>query len=79
MTWDQFNDNDGLVRNIMYIGNSGVSWIFGNSGVLPGEWKRNWNDYQLLLDYTKENVKKHNIDITKDTKMDDVWKKIMEK
>ena len=53
--------------------------IFGNSGVLPGEWKRNWNDYQLLLDYTKENVKKHNIDITKDTKMDDVWKKIMEK
>jgi hypothetical protein len=79
MTVAEFKDKDGFFSNVMYSVNSGVSWVTGTSGTLPNDMKQEWNDYQLLLAYTKDKAAEYKIDTTDDTKMDDVWKKIIEK
>lgn len=79
MTVAEFKDKDGFFSNVMYTVNSGISWLTGTSGVLWNDMKQEWNDYQLLLAYTKDKVAEYKIEVTDDTKMDDVWKKILEK
>jgi hypothetical protein len=79
MTMAEFKDKDGFFSNVMYTVNSGISWLTGTSGALPNDMKQEWKEYQLLLTYTKDKVVEYKIEVTDDTKMDDVWKKIMEK
>ncbi len=75
----EFTDENGLMSNLMYMINGGASWLTGTSGALPSGMKQDWEDYQLLLEYTKAMVKKHKIEYTEDAKMDDIWKQILAK
>ncbi len=79
MTLAEFKDKDWIFSNAMYMFNSGISWLTGTSGGLSNDMKQEWNDYQLLLDYTKQKTADYKIDYKNDDTMDDVWKKIIEK
>ena len=79
MTVAEFKDKDGFFSNAMYMFNSGLSWFTGTSGALSNDMKQEWNDYQLLLDYTKQKTADYKIDYKNDDTMDDIWKKIIEK
>ena len=80
MTVKEFTWEDGLISSVAYKLNGMAWWLTGTSGVVPESMKNDWNDYQLLLDYTNTKIKQHSIKYTADTTtMDEVWKEILAK
>lgn len=81
MTVREFKEQDSITNNLLYGASGAVEWITGMTSPLPVSYKQEWDDYQILLSYSKAKVKEYNLidKVTDDTKMDDVWKMILEK
>ena len=81
MTVKEFKEQDSITNNAIYGLSGGIEWLTGMSSPLPSSYKQEWDDYQLLLAYSKAKVSeyKRTDKVTDDTKMDDVWKMILEK
>ena len=79
MSVKEFKGEDGTLSFIGFKLNGIISWWTGTSGVLPEGMKQDYDDYQLLLEYTIKKVQEYKIEYTNDTKMDDIWKQILKK
>lgn len=79
MTVKEFKWEDGTLSFIGFKVNSLAGWSTGTSGIAPEGMKQDYEDYQLLLDFTMKKVQEYKIDYKNDDTMDSIWKKIIEK
>ncbi len=79
MTVKEFKWEDGTLSFIGFKVNSLAGWLTATSGIAPEGMKQDYEDYQLLLDFTMKKVQEYNIDYKNDDTMDSIWKKILEK